>query len=78
MKQPAVIFVAQALNHLIWYASMRAAVARNVGVTVVLDALYAVLLLTVLKKMETSNWVGWAALLCGGAVGTYLGLTVTV
>ena len=49
---PVAIFFAQAANHLIWYVSMRAAVAHNVRLTVVLDAAYSVLLVLV--------WSGFA------------------
>lgn len=73
---PAAIFCAQAANHLIWYVSMRAAVAQNVQLTVVLDAAYSVLLVLVLQKITTSKWSEWVALLLGGATGTWVGLKI--
>ena len=75
---PVAIFFAQAANHLIWYVSMRAAVAHNVRLTVVLDAAYSVLLVLVLQKIKTAKWSEWLALLFGGAVGTWIGLKIGV
>ena len=77
MKKYLLLFAGQMLNHLIWYASMRAAVAQNVRLTILLDGSYSLLLVFVLKKMETPRWPEWCALLLGGAVGTYAGLKIT-
>ena len=78
MKLLLIIFFGQALNHMIWYVGMRAAVAQNIPLTIMLDSAYAVLMVMVLKKMETSRFAEWVALLLGGAIGTYAGLTIGV
>lgn len=68
---------AQGLNHLIWYTSMRAATSGKVVPTILLDSIYTILMVVVFKKMtETKGWLQWAALLSGGAIGTWMGLVL--
>lgn len=78
-RRAVTVFLAQSVCHFVWYADVRACLASMRALPVALDTLYTVLSLFVLRSvLADSGRENWIALILGGAVGTYAGLTWTV
>lgn len=74
------IFFAQAMAHVLWYVSARAAVLQHVATAVGMDAAYGVLTVYTYQNVVSRDAPrrNVMAYLLGGALGTALGVSVPV